>query len=184
MAAKKRISSKRAEMIEVVRQFPGITSAEIAQRLGIDTAIRVSNALYTNIKAGRIVTERIERNGHYMNAHYMSDQIPPDAVERISQKLVDASEAIPAAKSPSARNSVFDVPKAARSRKPVSKRAATTLALTTDVPRTFSCAIANDGSLVLMRGGRIEMSLPQADAAALQQYLVKRAAANFLASMA
>jgi len=47
----------------------------------------------------------------------------------------------------------------------------------------FSCAVANDGSLVLMRGGRIEMSLSEVDAAALQSYLVKRAAANLFANI-
>lgn len=184
MAAKKQILSKRAEMIQLIKAHPGISSAELASRVGIVGASKVTTALWQYVRSKKIVTERAEIDGRWMNRHYMSDQVPPDAAERINQKIIDAGEAVPVPKSPEARNSVFDVPKAARSRKPVSKRAATTLTLTTDVPRAFSCAIANDGSLVLMRGGRIEMSLPQADAAALQQYLVKRAAANFLASMA
>ncbi|MBW5280842.1 hypothetical protein ACS0X5_26310 [Burkholderia gladioli] len=46
----------------------------------------------------------------------------------------------------------------------------------------FTCAIANDGSLVLMRAGRIELALSDADTAILQRYLVKRIAANKLLS--
>ncbi|WP_124800768.1 hypothetical protein [Paraburkholderia phosphatilytica] len=114
----------------------------------------------------------------------MSDQVPPDAAERINQRIIDASEVIPAVKSADARNSVFDVPKQKRPRKSGSKHPTTTPTPAAGVPRVFSCAIANDGSLVLMRGGRIELSLSDTDAATLQSYLVKRATANLFASIA
>lgn len=48
----------------------------------------------------------------------------------------------------------------------------------------FTCALTNDGSLVLIREGQIQFSLSNDEAVMLQSHLVKRAAASFFASMA
>jgi hypothetical protein len=185
---KKALLSRRAEMVALIKAEPGITSADIAKRLGLPNSSKVSTALWTSIRSGTILTERAEVDGYWMNKHYLPDQVPPDAVERIRQKLVDAKDVIPTKKSPGTQNSVFDVPSAKRHVKKsvASKNATPAPASTTPsisrppqlATRAFACAVANDGSLVLMRAGEI------AFAAALQSYLVKRAAASLFASMA
>ncbi|MFM0724823.1 hypothetical protein PQQ53_14160 [Paraburkholderia strydomiana] len=190
---KKALLSKRAEMISLIGQHPGITSAEIAERLALESSNKVGTALWTAIRAGRVMTERVERNGRWMNKHYLPDQVPPDAVTRVKQRIVDASEVIPPPGALSAPTSVFNGPrKPKHTKRPTRKVTASPAAPSRPVPQpkvveqlqSFSCAVANDGSLVLMRGGRIEMSLPEVDAAVLQSYLVKRAAASLFANMA
>lgn len=195
MAKTKKVAlSRRAEIVELIKQQPGITSAEIASRLGIANSTKVSSALWPSVKSNRILVERITKDGKAMNAHYHPDQVPPDAVERIKQKLVDASEVIPMAKAADARNSVFDVPGAARRGKKRVAGKAPTRTPSAAVPvatkpvlpasRSFACAVTNDGTLVLMRAGEIQFSLSDIEAVTLQNYLVKRAAASLFASMA
>lgn len=190
---KKALLSGRAEMISLIKAAPGITSADIAKRLGLPNSSKVSTALWTTIKSGAILTERAEVDGYWMNKHYMADQVPPDAVERIRQKLVDAKDVIPTVRSPRAQNSVFDVPgQQGRAAKRPARKTSTQPITMTGVPsskaaptaHSFACAITNDGSLVLMRAGEIQFSLTDVEAATLQSYLVKRAAANLFASMA
>ncbi|MHB9838487.1 hypothetical protein Q8F57_027035 [Paraburkholderia terrae] len=192
---KKAAQSKRAEMRALIAEYPGITSAEIAEKLGIPSSNKVGTALYNDIKGGRVLTERVERNGRWMNKHYLPDHLPVDAVIRVKQRIVDASEVIPPPASNSAPTSVFNGPRKPRRGK---KRAVRSVGKTATSPQakvvetqvkvvdkapSFACAIANDGSLVLMRGGRIELSLSEVDASTLQSYLMKRAAANVFASM-
>ena len=180
---KKQIINRRAKLIELIKAKPGITSPELAEQVGFDSSSKVTTALWQRVRSGHIITERVVHDGRNVNAHYMSDQVPPDAVERINQKRVDASEVIPMTKSPEARNSVFDVPKPAKQMKPT--RPEVTIARqTTARSPGFACALTSDGSLVLIREGQIEFSLSGAEAATLQTYLVKRAAANLFASMA
>jgi hypothetical protein len=192
--SKQQLQTKRAAMMTLIGQFPGITSAEIAERLELGSSNKVGTALWTAIRSGRVLTERVERNGRWMNKHYLPDQMPVDAVVRVKQKIVDASDVIPPEAARSAPNSVFNGPRkpAHTKKRPLRGSNAKTVAVpqSTHLPQsvertlTFSCAVASDGSLMLMRGGRIEMSLPEVDATALQSYLVRRAAATLLASMA
>lgn len=191
---KKALLSRRVEIVELIRREPGITSAELATRLGLASSTTVSSAIWPSIKSNQILVERITKDGKAMNAHYHPDQVPPDAVERIKQKLVDASEVIPMAKASDARNSVFDVPGAKRRVKrhtprkttgrPSSDAAPAAAKPTPVASRNFACAVTNDGTLVLMRAGEIQFSLSDIEAATLQSYLVKRAAASLFASMA
>ncbi|WP_408636871.1 hypothetical protein [Paraburkholderia sp. RL17-368-BIF-A] len=130
-----------------------------------------------------------------MNAHYHADQVPPDAVERIQQNLVDAREVIPMSKDAGVRSSVFDVPgQPRRGRRPAGRNSSSGSTAVPTVPRPtitaqraengFACAVTNDGTLVLMRAGEIQFSLSDVEAATLQRYLLKRVAANLFASMA
>ena len=194
--AKKQLQSRREEIIELVKAHPGITSAEIALKLGLENSTKAATAAWPAIKRGQIVVERVSIDGQTKNAHYHPDQVPPDAVERVQQKLVDASEVIPISKAKGARNSVFDVPRKQAARKATRKAPRriqrTAEPIVNTVPATrlslgpggFACAITNDGSLVLMRQGQVEFALSDAEATTLQSYLVKRAAANLFANMA
>nr|WP_175800268.1 hypothetical protein [Burkholderia anthina] len=193
MKSKKELLSRRAQVVQLIKHQPGITSAEIAEKLGLENSTKVSTSVWPEVRAGRVLVERINRNGQTMNAHYMSDDVPPDAVERIQQKIVDAKSVIPIAKSDDARTSVFDNKGLKAKRKPSgSQRTPATLPTTSKaaVPASkietagFACAVTNDGSLVLMREGSIQFSLSSVEATTLQSYLVKRAAANLFASMA
>ncbi len=201
---KKQFQGKRGQMLELIRQHPGITSGELAEKVGMEDSSSVSSAMWTAIRRGHIMVERVIRNGKSTNAHYHPDKVPPDAVERVQQKLVDASEVIPMTKANGVRSSVFDVPGAKQRRKkhaprkassrapaaapalPATARATASSASPAShaTPRNFACAITNDGSLVLMRAGEIAFALSDAEATTLQSYLVKRAAANLFASMA
>lgn len=193
MKSKKELLSRRLQAVEMIKRYPGITSAEIAEKLDLENSTKVSGAVWPEVRAGRVLVERIVRNGTTMNAHYMSDDVPPDAVERIQQKIVDAKNVIPIAKSDDARTSVFDTKQLKTKRKPrVAKPTLaaphTTPHATTPAPRIapvgFACAVTNDGSLVLMREGTIQFSLSSIEATTLQSYLVKRAAASLFTSMA
>lgn len=189
MKSKKEQISRRLQIVELIKLQPGITSAEIARKLNLENSTKVSTAVWPSVKAGRVLVERIVRDGTTMNAHYLSDDVPPDAVERIRQKIVDAKNVIPIAKSDDARSSVFDTKRPKPKRKPrVAKRAPAATHATTPIPKTgpagFACAVTNDGSLVLMREGTIQFSLSSIEATTLQSYLVKRAAASLFASMA
>lgn len=181
----KQVQTKRAAMFEMIKQQPGITSGEIAERLGMRDKADVSNALWKAMRSGRIVAERVMHQGRHQNSYYMADDLPPDAAERIQQRTVEAKDALPLAKAPSARNSVFDIPGNIAPLKPEPRRTpAKAPAVSKKVDGSFACAVTSDGSLVLMREGQIEFSLSGPDAATLQSYLVKRAAANLFASMA
>ncbi|MBY4768947.1 hypothetical protein [Burkholderia ambifaria] len=192
MKSKKEMISRAARIIELIKLQPGITSAEIAKKLNLEHSTKASTAIWPSVKAGRVLVERIVRNGTTMNAHYMSDDVPPDAVERIQQKIVDAKNVIPIAKSSDVRTSVFDNKQQSVSRPRPAKRSSPTSLAIVASPETaskvgvasFSCAVTNDGSLVLIREGQIQFSLTNDEATKLQSYLVKRAAANFFASMA
>ncbi len=189
MKSKKEQLSRRAKIVELIKSRPGITSAEIAEKLALENSTKVSTAIWQDVKAGRIMVERINRNGQTMNAHYSPDDVPPDAVERIQQKIVDAKNVVPIAKSDDTRISVFDTKRLKTKRKPsVAKTAPAALHATTPIqkigPSGFACAVTNDGSLVLMREGAIQLSLSSVEATTLQSYLVKRAAASLFASMA
>ncbi len=190
MKSKRAQLSRRAKIVELIQREPGITSAEIAEKLGLESTAKVSTALWPDVKRGRVMVERINRNGQTMNAHYLPDQVPPDAVERIQQKLVDAKSVIPIAKPDDARTSVFDNrPRKAKPRQSVGKRASVVrptpigdAVASMSSPVDFACAVTNDGSLVLMREGIIRFSLSCVEAATLQNYLIKRATANFFAN--
>jgi hypothetical protein len=184
MATKKQIVGKRGEMIELIRRHPGISSAELAQRVGISSASKVTTALWQYVRNGKLMTERAEIDGRWMNRHYMADQVPPDAAERINQKLVAAEDVIPMTKSVGARNSVFDVGETTKKKSGGTKVRKLPTSPTQPRPSGFACAVTSDGSLVLIREGQIEISLSGAEAATLQAYLVKRAAASFFANMA
>lgn len=188
MKSKKELLSRRMQAVEMIKRHPGITSAEIAEKLELENSTKVSGAVWPEVRAGRVLVERIVRNGTTMNAHYMSDDVPADAVERIQQKIVDAKNVIPIAKSDEARTSVFDTKRLKTKRKPSTAKAASAAphaAIPTPKigPAGFACAVTNDGSLVLMREGAIQFSLSSIEATTLQSYLVKRAAASLFASM-
>ncbi|SDR02592.1 hypothetical protein SAMN05443026_2507 [Burkholderia orbicola] len=188
MKSKKEQLSRRMQAVEMIKRHPGITSAEIAEKLELENSTKVSGAVWPEVRAGRVLVERIVRNGTTMNAHYMADDVPPDAVERVQQKIVDVQNVIPIAKSDDARTSVFDTKRLKTKRKPgVAKPAPAAPHVTTPLPKIgpagFACAVTNDGSLVLMREGTIQFSLSSVEATTLQSYLVKRAAASLFASM-
>ncbi|MGU3777528.1 hypothetical protein [Burkholderia metallica] len=193
MKSKKELLSRRMQAVEMIKRHPGITSAEIAEKLELENSTKVSGAVWPEVRAGRVLVERIVRNGTTMNAHYMSDDVPPDAVERIQQKIVDAKNVIPIAKSDDARTSVFDTKRLNTKRKPSILKPAPAAApaaphASTPLPKLapagFACAVTNDGSLVLMREGTIQFALSSIEATTLQSYLVKRAAASLFTSMA
>ncbi|WP_231129473.1 hypothetical protein [Burkholderia vietnamiensis] len=189
MKSKKEQISRRAQVVDLIKRQPGITSAEIADKLGLESSTKVSTSVWPAVRAGHVLVERINRNGQTMNAHYMSDDVPPDAVERIQQKIVDAKNVIPIAKSDDARTSVFDTKRLkTKSKSSVAKTAPAAAHTTTPIqkmgPTGFACAVTNDGSLVLMREGTIQFSLSSVEATTLQSYLVKRAAASLFANMA
>ena len=124
----------------------------------------------------------------------MADHIPPDAVERINQRVINATDIIPAAKSPQVRNSVFDVPGGATENKKRTRRSSVRQPVEHASPaRTnasqivgsgFDCAITGDGGLVLLRDGAIEASLSELETLKVQACLMKLAAAKFFATMA
>ncbi|WP_323118873.1 winged helix-turn-helix domain-containing protein [Burkholderia alba] len=193
MKSKKEQLSRRAKVVELIKRQPGITSAEIAEKLGLDSSTKVSTSIWPEVKSGRVLVERISRNGKTMNSHYLPDQVPPDAVERVQQKIVDASSVIPIAKSSDTRSSVFDnKPRRTLRKLGATKhlphgQPSTVSAVTSSLqigPVGFACAVTHDGRLVLIREGQIQFSLTDYEATMLQSYLVKRAAANFFVSMA
>jgi hypothetical protein len=183
MATQKMMQSKRAEMIELIKAHPGISSAELASRVGINSASKVTTALWQYVRNGKIVTERAEIDGRWMNKHYMADQVPPDAAERITQRIVDASDAIPAVKSPQARNSVFDVPSPHKQQRMTSQPQASSFQTMRRMSTTFACAVTGDGGLVILRDGAIETSLSEVETMKVQACLMKHAAARFFATM-
>ncbi|MGP3661478.1 hypothetical protein ACTU9R_31520 [Burkholderia gladioli] len=193
MKSKKEQLSRRAKIVELIKSRPGITSGEIAEKLALDNSTKVSTAIWPEVRAGRILVERINRHGQTMNAHYSPDAVPADAVERIQQKIVDAQNVIPIAKSDDARTSVFDnkprkVPRRPNATKRASAVQPIVVSATTPTSKLglsgFACAVTNDGSLVLMREGQVQFSLSSTEATTLQSYLVKRAAASVFASIA
>lgn len=181
-------------MIDLIKAQPGITSAEITEKLDLPKSNTVATALWQEMRSGKVVTERIVANNRSVNAYYLPDQIDGDSVERITQKLVNAQNVVPIAKSSSARSSVFDVPgkprpaaKNRRAKRVVRtdpKAAQPTPAASRVTAQGFACAMASNGQLVLMREGQIQFALSDVEAATLQSYLVKRAAASLFASMA
>ncbi len=184
MATKKLIQGKRAEMIELIKAHPGISSAELASRVGINSASKVTTALWQYVRNEKIVTERAEIDGRWMNKHYMADQVPPDAAERITQRVIDASNAAPTIKSPQARNSVFDVPSPPKQQRASRQSQASAIEAMSRMSAKFDCAITGNGGLVLLRDGAIEVSLSESETLKVQACLMKLAAAKFFATMA
>jgi len=192
MKSKKPGQTNRVAIMALIKDNPGITSPEIAKRVGLPNATRVTSVLWKDVRSERVLVERVCKDGYWVNAHYLPDQVPPDAVERIRQKLISSEDVIPAIKSPGVQNSVFDVPGSGKPAKKSHRKTAArhvssptpvTPAPARVVSHGFACAVTNDGSLVLMRAGEIQFSLNDVEAATLQSYLVKRAAASMFASM-
>jgi len=184
MATKKELTTKRDEMRMAIKQHPGITSTEIAGRVGVITPTLVTSALWKDLRSGRIRAELVERNGRKVNTYYMPEDLPADAVERIQQHRVDARDK-PITKPTSARNSVFDVPGTqAKPRRAARRAPVSMIEVTPSAPMSFACAITSDGRLVLMRDGSVEVSLTENETLTVQACLMKLAAAKFFASMA
>lgn len=192
--AVKVLQARRDAILTAVTERPGVTTAELASIIGVDGTKFVSNAMWQLLKSGKVLAEQIVRDGRHMNAYYRPERIGSDSVARVRQKLVDAAEVVPMHRSKTVPNSVFDVPRATRSGKkrtarkaPALPQAAPAATIPPEPPaiaaRRFACAVTNDGSLVLMREGQIEFSLSDIEAATLQNYLLKRAAANLFANM-
>ncbi|NBI48866.1 hypothetical protein [Burkholderia sp. ISTR5] len=172
------MQARRDAILAAVRQQPGVTTKELADIIGTHDVKPVSNAMWRLLRSGNI----------------LSEQIDGDSVERVNQKLVDASDVVPVKRAALPAGSVFELarkhkrktnpptrssgkPAPASANLPVDAKPAPTPHPAID---PFTCAIASDGSLVLMRAGRIELALSDADTAILQRYLVKRIAANTL----
>ncbi|SAL19295.1 hypothetical protein AWB71_00919 [Caballeronia peredens] len=194
MKSSKQAQSRKAAMVDLIKAEPGITSAEIATRLGLQSSKPVPSALWQDLRSGRILTERVVVNSRHVSAYYLPEQVDAETVERIRQSVVDAKNVVPIAKTATARSSVFDVAKPP-ARRSTGRRGKGTArhhskpivsagnARDTNVaPQDFACAVASDGRLMLIRGGKIELALSDVEAATLQQYLVKRAAASLIAS--
>ena len=189
--ASKKLPSRRAEILALIKERPGITSGEIAEQLGIAVVNKITTDMWPSIKSGRVLTQRVLRNGRHVNAYYMADQITADSVTTVNQRIVDAHEVIPPALGPDVQTSIFGAhvkphraksrAKAVRAAAPIEPRAAPASRSTSI--NDFSCAIASDGTLVLIREGQIQFSLTDAEAATLQRYLMKRAAASLFANM-
>lgn len=190
--ASKKLPSRRAEILALIKERPGITSGEIAEQLGISVVNKITTDMWPSIKSGRVLTQRVLRNGRHVNAYYMADQITADSVMTVNQRIVDASDVIPPALGRDVQTSVFGAhnvkPKRGKSRAKASRAAAPVEPTSVPASRPtsasgFACAIASDGTLVLIREGQIQFSLNDAEAAALQSYLMKRAAASLFANM-
>ncbi|WP_321844608.1 hypothetical protein [Paraburkholderia bannensis] len=199
--ASKRRPSRRAEILAVIRERPGATSAQIAEHLGITDPGKVTTDMWPSIRSGRVLTERIAQGARHVNAYYLPDQINGDSVTRVNQRVVDASEVIAPALGVTAQTSVFGGPvKKARKtkarRKPVARRAESPAipaeagkseqsAQTVPIHDTdgFACALGGDGQLLLIRGGRILASLSEVEAMALQKLLIRQKLASVVAGM-
>jgi hypothetical protein len=190
--ASRKLPSRRAEILAVIREHPGITSGEIAQRLGIAQVGKITTDMWQAIRSERVLTERVLQNGRHVNAYYMPDQITGDSVTKVNQRIVDANDVIPPSLGPDVQTSVFGArnvkSQRGKSRAKASRAAAPAGPTSVPVGRPisasgFACAIASDGTLVLIREGQIQFSLTDAEAATLQSYLMKRAAASLFANM-
>lgn len=186
--ASKKLPSRRAEILAVIREHPGITSGEIAQRLGIAQVGKITTDMWQAIKSERVLTERVLQNGRHVNAYYMPDQITGDSVTKVNQRIVDANDVIPSALGPDVQTSVFGAhnvkSKRGKSRAKASRAAAPVEPAGRPTSASgFACAIASDGTLVLIREGQIQFSLNDVEAATLQSYLMKSAAASLLSNM-
>jgi hypothetical protein len=190
--ASKKLPSRRAEILALIKERPGITSGEIAEQLGIAVVNKITTDMWPSIKSGRVLTQRVLRNGRHVNAYYMADQITADSVMTVNQRIVDANDVIPPALGPTAQTSVFgghgakshpgkSRGKEARAAVPIEPKSVPASRSTS--VNAFACAIASDGTLVLIREGQIQFSLTDAEAATLQRYLMKRAAASLFADM-
>ncbi|MFM0049887.1 hypothetical protein [Caballeronia grimmiae] len=187
-------AEQKAAMVELVKAEPGITSAEIASRLGLQSSKPVPSALSQDLRSGRIVTEHGVVNSRHVSALHLPEQVYAETVERIRQSVVDAENVVPIAKKATARSSVFDVSKALtrRSTWRRGKRSAkhhakpiVSAGNARDIhvaPQDFACVVASDGRLMLMRRGQNEPALSDVEAATLQRYVVQRAAVNLAAN--
>ncbi|WP_321870912.1 hypothetical protein [Paraburkholderia tropica] len=195
--ASKRRPSRRAEILALIRERPGATSAQIAEHLGIGDPGKITADMWPSIRSGRVLTERIMQGARHVNAYYLPDQISGDSVTRVNQRVVDASEVIAPALGAAAQTSVFGSPaKKARKtkarRKPVTRRAANQAspvdagksADVTTCENGFVCALAGDGQLHLIRGGQILASLTEAEAISLQKLLIGQKLLSVFAAIA
>jgi hypothetical protein len=198
--AAKRRPSRRAEILEVIRQRPGATSAQIAEHLGMADPSRVTADMWPLIRSGGVLTERVLQGARHVNAYYLPDQINGDSVTRVNQRVVDASEVIAPALGVTAQTSVFggSIKKASKKarRKPNVRRSANSagpieaamsgepgqVAADAGAGR-FTCALGGDGQLFLIRGGQILVSLTEAEATSLQKVLIRQKLAGFFAGM-
>lgn len=192
--AVKVLQNRRGAIMKAVADNPGVTTTELVSLVGVESTKLVSNAMWVLLKSGKLLAEQITREGRHMNAYYLPEQIGPDSVARVRQKLVDAADVIPAHRSGATPNSVFDLPRATRRRSKSRARAAASK-LTPTQPTAiavkavdvtaggFDCAVTNEGSLVLMRKGHIAFSLNHAEVSALESYLMKRAAGRVFAQI-
>ncbi|NIE87276.1 MULTISPECIES: hypothetical protein [unclassified Burkholderia] len=188
------MQARRDAILAAVRQQPGVTTKELADIIGTHDVKPVSNAMWRLLRSGNILSEQVTRDGAHMNAYYLPEQIDGDSVERVNQKLVDASDVVPVKRAALPAGSVFELArKQKRKTNPPTRSSGKPAPASANLPvdaapaptphpaiDPFTCAIASDGSLVLMRAGRIELALSDADTAILQRYLVKRIAANTL----
>lgn len=197
--ASKRRPSRRAEILALIRERPGATSAQIAEHLGIADAGKITTDMWPSIRSGRVLTERVVQSGRHVNAYYLPDQINGDSVTRINQRIVDAKDTIAPALGASVQASVFGtpIPKARKARarpKPATHRASDTEKKVKAVEvgqiappgefAGFACALASDGRLLLIRDGRILVSLTDPEVTTLQSFLFGRKLANVLVGMA
>ncbi|MDR3100198.1 MAG: hypothetical protein LBV73_24440 [Paraburkholderia sp.] len=183
----------------MIRERPGATSAQIAEHLGIADAGKITTDMWQSIRSGRVFTERIVQSGRHVNAYYLPDQINGDSVTRINQRVVDAKDAIAPALGAGVQASVFGTPvpkarKARARRKPAVRRAphaekkagaeAGGQMAESGAFEGFACALASDGRLLLIRDGRIQLSLTDVEVTTLQNFLFGRKLANVVAGMA
>ncbi|MGS1045082.1 hypothetical protein ACVCII_18575 [Burkholderia glumae] len=68
MKSKKEQLSRRAKIVELIKSRPGITSGEIAEKLALDNSTKVSTAIWPEVRAGRILVERINRTRSFNDA--------------------------------------------------------------------------------------------------------------------
>ncbi|MBN3854603.1 hypothetical protein G3N59_14550 [Paraburkholderia sp. Ac-20340] len=199
--ASKRRPSRRAEILAVIRERPGATSAQIAEHLGIGDPGKVTTDMWPSIRSGRVLTERVMQDGRHVNAYYLPDQINGETVTRVNQRVVDANDVIAPALGVTAQTSVFGGPvkKARRTkvrRKPAAQRTAShdapvVVGKSREVEQAdatrdtdgFACALGGDGQLLLIRGGHILASLTEAEAVSLQKLLIRQKLASVFAEM-
>jgi hypothetical protein len=191
--AAKRRPSRRAEILEVIRQRPGATSAQIAEHLGMADPSRVTADMWPLIRSGGVLTERVLQGARHVNAYYLPDQINGDSVTRVNQRVAPALGV-------TAQTSVFggSIKKASKKarRKPNVRRSANSAgpieAAMSGEPGqvaadagagSFTCALGGDGQLFLIRGGQILVSLTEAEATSLQKVLIRQKLAGFFAGM-
>ncbi|PRH35232.1 hypothetical protein, partial [Burkholderia gladioli] len=103
------MQARRDAILAAVRQQPGVTTKELADIIGTHDVKPVSNAMWRLLRSGNILSEQVTRDGAHMNAYYLPEQIDGDSVERVNQKLVDASDVVPVKRAALPAGSVFEL---------------------------------------------------------------------------